>query len=95
MIEVEKRRRINVSLWAYAYEVMDDPLVADEKFDAVCGQIDPAIATGNDVLDDFFRTEFDPSTGMWIYKHPDTEGLRQIYSKLTGKVGKKNASLQE
>lgn len=87
-MEIEKRHRINVALWAYAYEVMDDPLVSDEKYDEVCREINPSISTGNVIMDEFFRNEFDSSTGMWIYKHPNIEGLRQIYSKLTGKIGK-------
>lgn len=88
MNEEEKRHRINVALWAYAYEIMDDPLVPDEIFDRVCGEIRPERSTDNAILDIFFRNEFQASTGMWIYKHPQTEGLRQIYSNLTGKIGR-------
>lgn len=87
-IETERRKRINVSLWAYAYEIMDDPIVSDSKFDEVCRQINPQISTGNQSIDIFFATEFNPHTGVWIYKHPDTEGLRKIYSRLQGKTGK-------
>lgn len=83
--EIEKRHRINVALWAYAYEIMDDPLVADEVFDRICGAIVPEISTGNEQLDKFFRTEFSPSTGMWIYAHPAIDGIRRIYSNLTGR----------
>lgn len=84
-LETEKRKRINVALWAYAYEIMDDPMVTDEMFDRVCGEIRPEIETGHGTLDAFFREEFNPSTGMWIHKHPEWQGLASIYTRLTGK----------
>lgn len=85
---LQKRKRINVALWSYAYEVMDDPLVSDSVYDSACKEIDASIPTDNIEMDGFFRGEFNPSTGMWIYKHPNIDGLRQIYSKLTGRIGK-------
>ncbi len=88
MIEVERRKRINVALWAYAYEIMDDPLVSDAKYDATCREVRPDIATGHEVMDAFFREVFDPSTGMWIYKHPEVMRLAAIYQRLTGKPAK-------
>lgn len=86
MSEIEKRHRINAALWAYAYEIMDDPLVSDARYDSVCLSINPSIKTGH--LDDFFSEEFNPSTGMWIYKHPEIMGLATIYQRLTGKPAK-------
>lgn len=85
-IETERRHRINASLWAYAYEVMDDPLVSDAQYDRVCGKIDPNIKTGH--LDSFFAKEFDPSTGLWIYKHPEVMGIAAIYQRITSKPAK-------
>lgn len=76
VVEIECRHRINASLWAYAYEIMDDPLVSDEQYDRVCREINPAIKTGR--LDTFFAEEFDPSTGMWIYKHPEVMVVGQF-----------------
>ena len=32
----ETRARINVALYAYAYEIKDDPLVSDAEFDELC-----------------------------------------------------------
>ena len=86
-IEVEKRKRINVALWAYAYEIMDDPLVPDERYDRVSREINPAVLTGHAVLDAFFREEFSPDTGMWIHAHPEWRGFRRIYERLTSKRG--------
>jgi hypothetical protein len=63
-VEEEKCRRICVALWAYAYEIKNDSLVSDAKYDATAKSIRPKIKTGNKVLDKFFREEFNPSTGV-------------------------------
>ncbi len=81
-IEVERRLRIHVAVWSYAYEVMDDPLVSDAKFDATARDIDLTISTGNEVLDRWFRKEFSPYTGQWIHSHPDIGGIKKLYDKL-------------
>lgn len=60
-IEIERRRRIHVAAWAYAYEVESDPVVDDETFDREALLIKPEIGTGNDELDAFFRAEFAPT----------------------------------
>lgn len=80
-IELEIMRRINVSVWAYAYEVEDDPLVSDKKFDNECDKINDETDTGNKEMDKFFKNEFDPFTGLWIYKHPNLKGIKNIYEK--------------
>ena len=82
-VEVERRNRIQLSVAAYAYEFLDEPLVSDAAFDQAALQIRPEMDTGNPVLDEFFRKEFSPSTGMWIRKHPDLPGIAHIHRKLT------------
>ncbi len=84
-MEVEKRRRINVALWAYAYELMDDPIVDDGMFDMVCKQIDLKRATDNAKMDIWFIENFSSDTGQWIHAHPDLKGLGRIYRSLKGK----------
>ena len=84
-IEVERRNRIMVSLWAYAYEFKAVSLVDDHTFDAVCLTINPWTSTGHAALDDFFAGEFDPSTGMWIYKHPELDKLERLFERVGGK----------
>lgn len=79
MINEETRLRIQVSLWAYAYEFYDVSLVEDHIFDAGCLKINTELSTGNELIDKFFREEFEPSTGMWIRKHPELEKLEQLY----------------
>lgn len=87
IIEKEKRNRINVALWAYAYEIMNDPIVSDKEYDDISLQINPQISTNNPIMDNFFKKEFSIDTGMWIYNHPDLAGLTRIYSRLKGRLG--------
>ena len=77
-IDHERRRRILVAAWAYAYEVESTPLVDDETFDREAALIRPEIETGHAALDEFFRTGFDPCTGMWVHCHPEKHKLRRV-----------------
>ena len=78
-VEAERQRRICVSLWAYAYEVMNESLVSDHVFDAVCKEIDPSIETGHKVMDKFFKEVFGAHTGQWIHKHPELDKVKRMY----------------
>lgn len=82
VVEFERRRRICVALWAWAYEKHSDSLVSDAKFDETCYLIDKNIKTGNDILDKFFSEEFDPSTGQWVHKHPEQDKLEALYHRI-------------
>lgn len=81
-IETERRNRIRASLFAYAYEFENESLVTDHEFDDLCKRIDPAVLTGHEVMDKFFKTEFDPCTGMWVRNHPELEGLKALYHRV-------------
>lgn len=76
--EVEKRKRIFLAIAAYAYEVMNEPLLSDADYDALSASIDLNQSTGNEEADQWFRTNFDPSTGMWILQHPHQARLREL-----------------
>ena len=78
-IELERKRRINVSIWAYGYEVENDLIVSDEMFDSECLKIRAGMDTGSVVMDGFFREEFLADSGIWIHKHPELEKLKEIY----------------
>lgn len=80
-IEKQIRLRIRLSIAAYAYEKCDDSIISDAEFDKKCLEINPKIETGNKKLDDFFRSEFDPSTGQWIHKHPELHKIAELYKK--------------
>ena len=78
----EKRKRIRCALFAYAYE-LGEPLVPDAEFDALATSIDPSVSTGDEKLDAFFRTEFQPYTGSWVHAHPELWKLSDLYERLT------------
>ncbi|MCK5603787.1 hypothetical protein KAR91_18005 [Candidatus Pacearchaeota archaeon] len=80
--ESERYRRIMVAIWAYAYEIEHDPLVSDEAFDSVCYEIDLTVNTGDKKLDTWFRKEFDPCTGCWIYSHPELDKVKSMYHRI-------------
>ena len=77
-ISQEIRNRIKLSVYAYSYEFLDISLIDDHAYDMLSKNIDLNIKTGNDKMDKFFSEHFDPSTGMWIYKHPELNKMMQI-----------------
>lgn len=81
--EVERRRRIIVSVWAYAYEFCANSIVPDHVFDAECYMLAAGLRVDTDRpdLDYWFRGAFDPSTGMWVHKHPEIDKIRQLYER--------------
>lgn len=78
--EVERRRRILLALWAYAYEFENDSIVTDDKFDRACKKVDLTVNTGNEKMDKWWIENFNPSTGQWIRNHPELYKIRRIYN---------------
>lgn len=76
--ELERKRRIDVSAWAYAYEFEDSPLVSDALYDSEIVKIDPSISTGNQKMDKFFKENFVNYSGVWIRSHPELVKLKRI-----------------
>lgn len=76
---MERRNRIRLSVFAYAYEFEDDPLISDGEFDRLASLIDKTKSTGNEKLDAFFAKHFEPDTGMWIRVHPELDKLKALY----------------
>lgn len=74
----EVRTRIRLSVAAYAYEVLNESIMSDADFDALAKSVDLSIDTGNELLDNFFREHFDPSTGVWVLKHPEKSKLLEL-----------------
>ncbi len=75
----EIKNRIRLSVYAYAYEFMNDSLVSDAEFDRLSQEIDLSITTGNEEMDSFFAKEFIADSGMWIRKHPNLKRVNEIY----------------
>ena len=81
MINQEIRNRIRLSVAAYAYEFKGDSIMSDHEYDELSRKINPNEKTGNDVMDKFFKTQFQPDTGMWIRWHPEVKKLDYLYNK--------------
>jgi hypothetical protein len=86
-IEREVRRRIQISVFAYAYEIADQPLVDDYDFDRLATAINKRQGTCHPVLDEFFLTQFSPMTGMWIHNHPDLAGIKRTFDRYWAACG--------
>lgn len=80
--EYQRRLRMRLALYAYAYEFESDSLIGDHEYDRLSFLVDTSIETGNALMDAFFREHFDPSTGMWIHRHPELNKVRNIYNTM-------------
>lgn len=79
--ERETRKRIKLSVAAYAYEFESDSLMSDKEFDKLALSIDLSVSTNRPDLDKWFKKQFDPCTGMWIRKHPELEKIAELYAR--------------
>lgn len=80
-IEIEVRRRIQVCVGAYAYEIANKPVMDDATWDRLAAQIDRSVGTCHPILDEFFVVEFSPMTAMWIHNHPELGGIKRIFER--------------
>jgi len=80
-VEIEVRKRIRAAVAAYAYEIMDTPIMGDQSFDKLVQSINPKMGTCHPLLDEFFASKFSPMTGMWIHEHPQLERIKSIYHR--------------
>jgi len=81
-INTETKNRIKLAVAAYAYEVLNLPIMTDSDFDALAKKIDLSINTRRPDLDKWFRENFSPSTGMWVLNHPDRRRLDTIATNI-------------
>lgn len=84
-IETERRNRIRLAVYAFAYEFESDPLVNDGTFDALAKKINKNLKTDNELLDTFFETHFEAHTGQWIYDHPELTVLQALCKQYRNK----------
>jgi hypothetical protein len=84
IVSKEIAKRIKLAVAAYAYEYGDNPVMSDGEFDKLAMEVDLSIKTGNNIMDDFFKTNFDAFTGAWVRSHPDIVGLKRIYNMKIG-----------
>jgi hypothetical protein len=74
----ETRRRIRLTIAAYAYEILQRPIMSDGEFDELAKAVDLSIDTRRPDLDKWFRKNFDPFTGMWIHGHPERARVEKL-----------------
>lgn len=86
--ERERRNRVLISIYAYAYELRDDSIVTDAEFDTLAQKINPEVSTGHDALDTFFKEEFSAFTGQWIHKHPELDKVANKYQQIRSQRAK-------
>lgn len=88
-VDDERRRRVRLALWAFAYELMDNPLVDDALFDAECYKVDLSISCDypGHAYDSWWRERFQPHTGQWIRSHPNLAGMSKLYHRVRDFVG--------
>lgn len=77
-VDGETRKRIRLSVAAYAYEYLSTPVMDDAEFDELARSIDLNIDTRRPDLDAWFRKNFQPHTGMWIRNHPEKNKLEWL-----------------
>lgn len=61
---------------------MHESLVDDHAFDAECLRVNLLQPTGNRKMDNWFKKNFDPSTGMWVHNHPNKRRLEEIAKQI-------------
>jgi hypothetical protein len=83
-VERERRRRAIIAHAAYAYLIAKDPLGPEGAWDEVAESVDRNLATGHDVLDEFFRTQFSPMSAIWIYNHPELDKVAAVHRRYRG-----------
>lgn len=83
-IERERHKRIRLTLAAYSYEFHSHSIMSDGEYDELSRQIDKKMQTGNKKLDNFFLTQFESDTGMWIHNHPELSKIKTLYKQLYG-----------
>lgn len=79
--ELEIRRRIQISVAAYAYEIADSPIMSDRQYDWFAERICRNMGTCHPLLDEFFTCQFSPMTGMWIRTHPQLDGIKRAFEQ--------------
>ena len=85
---LETRKRIRVSVAAWAYEVLNSSIMTDAEFDALAESVDLSIDTRRPDLDKWFRKNFKSYTGSWVHGHPDRERLNLIAEMIISKAGR-------
>lgn len=74
----QKKLRIRVAIFAYAYEVLMESLIDDITYDDLAARIDTSIGTDRPDLDQWFKENYSEYTGSWVHKHPELSRIKEI-----------------
>jgi len=87
--EEEVRRRIQLSVAAYQYEMHSTglPVMTDAQFDAECLKVDLSVNTQRPDLDSWWIANFQAYTGSWIASHPELTKIEEIYREHYNQAG--------
>jgi hypothetical protein len=91
--ELERSKRIRLSVAAFAYEFTGEITLTDQEYERLAYSIDREVATWTDQTDkrqvkhskkcdEFFKESFQPYTGQWIWQHPGLKGIEAIYRRV-------------
>lgn len=78
----QKRLRIQLSVYALAYERYQHSFVSDAKYDEMSLKVDLSIATDRPDLDEWFKENFSVHTGQWVLDHPEFQRLDVLVQQL-------------
>lgn len=83
-VSEEIRRRILLSIWAYAYEFEAISLVDDFTYDQEALKVNLDLNTSyegrnNSEIDKWFKENYNASSGMWIRNHPNLKRIKELY----------------
>lgn len=74
----QKAVRAFIALAAYQYEIYGKSIFTDQEYDEIARLVDVKIDTDRPELDEFFRRNYTPISGMWVHNHPELEKLKRI-----------------
>ncbi len=78
----QKKIRVQLAVWAFAYEVYSHSFVTDSQYDKQSLLVDLSIATDREDLDSWFKDNYSPYTGQWVLEHPEKDRLNTIVQGL-------------
>jgi len=71
--------RTTVAYMAFLYEIKFDSPMPDLEWDALALKVDVTQSSGDIELDKWYKENYDPNTGSWIYSHPHKDQFEEYY----------------
>ena len=71
--------RTTVAYMAFLYEIKYDSPMLDCEWDALALRVNVNQSCGDLELDKWYKENYDPCTGSWIYSHPHLKDFERYY----------------